>query len=269
MVCLNRKLPINLIQMRTELIKEIDYIIDNKLYFLDVIFSSLKNDIKNDENKYNNKIDKLKNNIIKEIKNKINADNFIYRIIDDDHCTFKHKRGKNEGHYCSKKINTNLEGQKKDYLCCTHSKKHVPKKKGINKGNHTSPSNNITINLNDIKNVDKYSQPNNCLNIRKSLHDKSNYIKKNIKNKKNTYVNSSILNSFKKSINNSVNDNFHKNTVCNHKEKQLCHNIKKHGYCNFKHFSNEILLTDFIEKTKYDNGHYNNLSFSKNQIETY
>lgn len=131
MVCLNEKLPINLKQMRSVLIKEIDSIIEHELYFLEIIFPSLKKDLKSDENIYNNKINKLKKNIIKDIKNKMDTDYFLYRIIDDKHCTFKHSRGKNEGNYCCKKIKTNLIDNKEDYLCCTHSKKHIPKKKSI------------------------------------------------------------------------------------------------------------------------------------------
>jgi hypothetical protein len=36
---------------------------------------------------------------------------------------------------CHKKIKTNLEGEKPDFLCVIHSKKHIPKKRITNKEN--------------------------------------------------------------------------------------------------------------------------------------
>lgn len=36
---------------------------------------------------------------------------------------------KKEGYMCHKKIKTNIEGGKQDFLCCTHSKLHIPKKR--------------------------------------------------------------------------------------------------------------------------------------------
>lgn len=42
--------------------------------------------------------------------------------MDDNHCVFKYTRGKKSGNFCCKKINTNLEDNKKYYLCCSHSK---------------------------------------------------------------------------------------------------------------------------------------------------
>jgi hypothetical protein len=44
--------------MKKVLLEEIYYIINDKLDFLDVIFETLKNEIKKDEDKYNNKIKK-------------------------------------------------------------------------------------------------------------------------------------------------------------------------------------------------------------------
>jgi hypothetical protein len=66
------------------------------------------------------------------IRNKVNdtkSDNFWYINSSDKICTFKHKRGNNEGYMCCKKIRTNLDGEKPDYLCSTHSKEHIPKKR--------------------------------------------------------------------------------------------------------------------------------------------
>jgi hypothetical protein len=68
MVCLNEKLPINLKQMKTVFISELDEIIEHKLYYLNDL-----DDIKKD---------KIKNSIIKDFRNKIYSDSFIYMIID-------------------------------------------------------------------------------------------------------------------------------------------------------------------------------------------
>lgn len=138
MVCFNDKLPINLDQMNREIIKKLDKIIEDQLYYLDDKIISEDKKIR------------LKNQIIKEMKDKIKSDNFIYLIMDDNYCTYKYKRGKNERNYCSKKIRTNLEGQKKDYLCCKHSKKHIPEKRKekINETKYDL----VSPGVNDIKN---------------------------------------------------------------------------------------------------------------------
>lgn len=127
MVYLNRKLPIDIEQMKKIVINEIDEIIEHKLYFLDVIFPTLKNELKKDEKIYNDKIKKLKNDIVKEFKIKINSDYLIYKIIHEEHCIFKHERGKNNGNFCCKRITKN--GDKKKYVCTMHNKNHTPKKK--------------------------------------------------------------------------------------------------------------------------------------------
>jgi predicted RNase H-related nuclease YkuK (DUF458 family) len=67
--------------MKKNIIDELDEIIENELYYL--------NEIKVD------KKDKIKNRIIKEMKKRINMDLFIYRFMNNDHCTFKHNIGKN------------------------------------------------------------------------------------------------------------------------------------------------------------------------------
>lgn len=113
MVCLNEKLPINLKQMKSVFLKELDEIIENEIYYLNGI---------NDEKK-----DKLKNNIIKKMNNKFNSDFFIYRIIHNEHCTYKHQRGKNDGKFCCKRITNN--GNKTKFVCTIHNKEHIPRKK--------------------------------------------------------------------------------------------------------------------------------------------
>jgi hypothetical protein len=121
--------------------------------------SSLEKSIKNIihevmENYFDNemlvvKIEKKKtlmNDIINEKLKEIKSNNFWYVNSSPNVCTFIHKRGKKEGFMCHRKINTNLYGEKPDYLCSTHSKKHNPKKRNkkiINK--------DVTIKKGDYK----------------------------------------------------------------------------------------------------------------------
>src|SRR5215216_6435356 len=72
---------------------------------------------------------KIMGNIIKEKTNDIKSNHFWYVNSSSNICTHIHKRGKKEGFMCHRKINTNLNGHKPDYLCCIHSKNHIPKKK--------------------------------------------------------------------------------------------------------------------------------------------
>jgi hypothetical protein len=53
---------------------------------------------------------------------------------------------------CCKKIRTNLDGEKPDYLCSTHSKKHIPKKR-IKKNSCSNTT--IKNNLCDYKKIKK------------------------------------------------------------------------------------------------------------------
>lgn len=249
MTCLNNKLQINIKQLKTIFIEEIDYIINSELYYID------EKEI--DENR---KI-KLKNNIIKKVKNKINSDYFIYRIMDDNYCTFKHKRGKNDGKFCNKKINTNLEmGYKKDYLCCTHSKNHIPKKRKLIKVPEVSEIKNTIEPVKiDIKEIILDKSRNNNNNI---IHDNSFNILENVDNIKNnldlqkTKINDKLLlkkNNFKvlKTYNNNI--NLYKKRVYNDK-----------GYISL---IKEFNLSDFIIN-KYNNFNYNfsnpPVSFSNN-----
>lgn len=234
MVCFNKNLPINLKQMKKVLLSEIDYIINDKLYFLDIIFSSLKNDLKKDEDKYNNKIKKLKDNIIKEISNKFNSDYFLYKIMDDNHCTFKHKRGKRESEFCCKKITNN--GDKKKYLCTNHNPKHIPQPKVINKNNEEVLS-SIT-NINDNKKI----RENIILNKNIYRNNKINKIylynkKSNFKSNNKQYISNININSCP-----------NPNVICNSFDsiKNICKNIINHKVCDFKHINNNISIIDFI-----------------------
>lgn len=224
MTCLNNKLQINIKQLKKIFIEEIDYIIDNELYYID--------DKKIDENR---KI-KLKNNIIKEIKNKFNSDNFICRIMDDNYCIFKHKRGKNDGNFCTKKINTNLEkGIKKDYLCCTHSKKHIPKKRKINKD----------LEVSEIK---KSIEPV-IFDNKEIISDKSRNRNINFENKFEKVKNKLVSKKME------IND---KNIIFNNK-LLLKSNIKRNNFKVLKTYNKNINNIDLYKKRVYNDKGYKSL----------
>lgn len=118
------------------------------------------------------KLEKIKKNMEKYIKEKIVEDHFVYLNMDENICTHKFKRGKKEGNYCCKKIRTNLEGNSRDYLCTKHSKKHIPKKRIKNNSslisfskNNNHKKNNFLNEKNKKKILKKNLRKNKSLNI--------------------------------------------------------------------------------------------------------
>jgi hypothetical protein len=105
---------------------------------------------------------KLFNNIIKEKIEFIKSASFWYLNGSNNKCTHIYKKGKNEGFMCQKTIRTNLDGQKQDFLCCTHSKKHTPKKRKLKT---------------NISNDKSFYNLNNKINNIKYYKDKKKYIK--------------------------------------------------------------------------------------------
>lgn len=110
------------------------------------------------------KLNFLKDKIEEKVKSLFSNDHFVYLSMDNNLCTYKYKRGKNEGYYCCKRIRTNLPDDKKDYLCSIHSKKHIPKKKKKNKNKQNNEKYNekkkeeldkSTVSLNNVKKIDK------------------------------------------------------------------------------------------------------------------
>lgn len=170
MVCLNDSLLFNKKKLIYNIPKELNESI--RLNF-NIYFHN------NDELK--NIFEKIYKNINDKTKDLFSSDNFIYINMDDNHCTHKFKRGKKEGYICHKKINTNLKDEKKDYLCCAHSKKHVTKKK-FNKKQKEKENiikNNLKINI---------SNPD-FLHLKKDDNIYFNYKKnKRIKKKKNKRI---------------------------------------------------------------------------------
>lgn len=107
------------------------------------------------------------NNIIKEKMEIVKSNHFWYLNSSNNNCTHIFKKGKKEGYMCQKKIRTNLNGQKQDYLCCKHSKKHIPTKKSNKKNN-------------------KYI--NSEFNKEKFVNNNNRKIKKKIKRKRNNKI---------------------------------------------------------------------------------
>lgn len=139
MVCMNESITFKKLELKKNLKKEFTKMV--KLEFDMILNEKI--------------IEKINNKINKKTNELFESDHFIYINMDDNICTHKFKKGKKEGYFCCKKIRTNLEGQKEDYLCVTHSKKHIPKKKNIKKYINSTTKNKINIFNSDIlKNKD-------------------------------------------------------------------------------------------------------------------
>lgn len=77
--------------------------------------------------------------IEKKIRSLFNNDHFLNINMNPNLCSFKHKRGKDNGFFCCKKIKKNK--QDGSYMCCKHNKNNIPKKrKNIIKQNHVHDS---------------------------------------------------------------------------------------------------------------------------------
>lgn len=182
MVVLNDFLPISILSLKTHFSNKLMDILDDKLdYYIETSTVIKKNDKK-----------RLFNNIVKEVKNIISSDHFLYLIMDNNYCTHKYKKGKNEGKYCAKKIRSN--NPKKVYLCCSHDKDHVPKKKNISVDNTHSPMELINNNIDD----------NN--KFKNKIEIKNDPKKKNININYNNQLNNKVINNFKTDINIKIED---------------------------------------------------------------
>lgn len=140
MVFLNKYITIDKLKMKKNLIKNVvDNI--NRKYYLYNIPGLEKIDFKIKE-ETSMKIKNDVNEIIKNtIKNLFENDNFIYINMKDDLCTYKHKKGKNEGYICCKRITKN--GNKEKYVCTIHNKKYISKKR--NKSNNSIFKKDVNI----------------------------------------------------------------------------------------------------------------------------
>lgn len=173
MVILNTEI----LMCKNSLTKSIKKIMEEVMdeYFQDEIYF---------ENLYTKK--KIMENIIKQKVNNVKSNNFWYLNSSKNVCTYIHKRGKKEGYMCHKKIRTNLNGQKEDFLCSSHSKKHTPNKRK-NKFIDFHIDNNFEINN---KNKTKYL----CISKIK------NKVKKTKNRKKRIYLGNCFVLDFQKII---------------------------------------------------------------------
>lgn len=230
MVCLNKNLPINISIMKKEIISILDFIIEEKLKYIDGI---------NHEKK-----ERIRKNIIKDFISEIDRDFFIYKIIDENHCVHKYKRGERQGQYCVKKINTNLDiNEKKDFLCCKHSKKHKPKKKI--KGQPSANNNCIIIETDEKSKINIIDNK-----IDKNIYKRNKINKMYLYNRKIKIKNNKVesINSSFSSFNNNILYNSF-NIICNSFDSltNRCKNIDKYSFCDFKHINNSINIIDFIK----------------------
>lgn len=237
MVYLNKNVFVDIKKLEINLLKIIEDKVVNELDYVHNI---------NDKKK-----ERVKSNIIKEIKNEIRKDYFLYRIMASDRCVYKHKYGKNDGKFCCKRITAN--GDKNQYVCTLHNRNHIPQKKEINTSNNNiliSKSihlidNNKLINesIKDIpykcNKVISSEDTSSISNLNQINKYKKNYIIKNKMKRINLYVNKFNLDGFKKSIKYDDQYNYSENIICRYKS---CNNKS----CLFKHVDNNIPLNEFI-----------------------
>lgn len=234
MVYLNENVSINIKLLEKILMEKLGNIVEHELYYIDNI---------DDEKK-----DKITKNILKEIKNEIKKDIFIYRIMDDKKCTFKHSRGNKDGYFCCKNITHN--GDKDKYLCRIHNKYHISTKKNIKRDDNYKVSDN-NISISKSVNITTINNNKNSLYKLPSIQYQ-NIIFKN-KMKKNKYY---IKNINLKNIKNII-KYYSLNTICKYNNNGLCHNIDKYGKCDFKHINNSLIFNDYID---IDNNNWNNFN---------
>lgn len=192
MVYLNEKVFVNIKSLELNILKIVEDKVQNELYYVDNI---------TDEKK-----ERIKNNILKEVKIEIKRDLFLYRIMADDRCTYKHRHGKNEGYFCHNNITKN--GDHKKYLCRTHNRNHIPKKKekhNISNKNMSISKSIKLIDINKNKILSSWSKNNFENNYSKKVKSLNNNINNSIFRKKfNFYKYYYILN---KNYNEKVKEN--------------------------------------------------------------
>lgn len=232
MVVLNVKLPINVLEMKKVVLEELEYIIKDEI----------DGYINYDDKKRDIKIEKLTKNIIKGMENKFYSDFFISRMLDENHCIYKHKWGKKDGNICCKKITKN--GDKNNNVCTKHNKMHTPQTKIVKKDIiNVDLKNKIHDGSINVKNANITLSNDNkigVLNVNNRCN--KNIIYKNKKDK-NININNLILNNFKKII-----IDYNNVIVCKYNGRSNCHNIIKYGFCNFKHFNNIIPIDHYINQ---------------------
>lgn len=215
MVYLNKNIFINIKSLEFNILKIVEDKVQNELYYVDNI---------TDEKK-----ERIKINILKEVKMEIRKDNFIYRSMADNRCIFKHKNGKNDGHFCHKNITKN--GDSKNFLCTKHNKNHIPSKKRLKENKKQVQRNNNIINNNIVCNIRKID----------SLH----IIKSKLITKKNI------------SLKNNINNNIFRKKFNFYKYYYILNENEKVKYENYENEKDFILDSKKDERTILYNYHNN------------
>lgn len=149
MVCLNDVISFKKNILKNNLKNELNDYIQNNFYLNEIPQLKLESNIKSELTI------KIIDNIKNLIKNKINElfenDYFLYKNMDDNVCTHKYKRGKNDGRFCCKKITK--KGNKEKYVCRIHNPDHKPEKRNNKKLKNSKNNKNCKIFENN-KNID-------------------------------------------------------------------------------------------------------------------
>lgn len=215
MVYLNKMINIDMKELEMVLLEKMSNIIEHDLYYINEINENQK--------------EIIKNNMIKEIKKEIKNDNFIFRIMAKDRCTFKHNRGKHDGSFCHKHITNN--GDKINYLCTIHNKNRITKKK-------------IKYNLSE-----KTISINKSIKMINNINKSDILFKKKINNNKlinkNIYIKGFNMKRFKNCL------RLYNNIIYKDKEDHI-YTLKQYRNDNFKYLNN-IKNNSYLYNNNYSN----------------
>lgn len=249
MTYLNEIVPINMKALKKLIIEKIEDEIENQLYLLDIIFPDLKKYIEDNKKIYNEKINRIKNNISKNVRNIISSDHFCYMVMDDNRCTYKHNRGSNDGKFCCKNITK--KGNKKNFVCRIHNKYHIPEKK-IKPCNDKSLETFENLNKNNIQAVNTSCISNDEISLEnKKINTEplENMIPNNIKIKNNNDIDKIKVKKNSKNYKNSKNFIKNKIYIGNSGSFMFSNIIEK--YTNLLLKQNIFNITLFAERNFY------------------
>lgn len=164
MVCLNEVISFKKLKFKKNLTNEINDEIHYNFHLNDLPQLKLESEIKSELTMII--INNMKSLITKKINNLFSSDHFIYLNMDDNICTYKHKRGKNDGKFCCKKITK--KGNKDKYVCRIHNKEHKPEKRLVSRKDNVQKVHNDLnhISIHNMK-INKNRKYNNTNKIKK------------------------------------------------------------------------------------------------------
>lgn len=175
MVVLNNVIPIDFNNMKKKLYNKLD---DKIINMLNGIF------YKKDNIKY---IEYIRKNIIKELKEIMNSNNFLELSMNYNYCDHIYKRGSREGYMCCAKIFINPNEKSQKYRCSRHCRSYESKHRNYIIHKRCSHIKNNDERCKHIcKNNNKY-----CYIHEKYYKENKNVKKKNIerlKNKRKLYL---------------------------------------------------------------------------------